>query len=47
MQVETKYLQLREAVVMGEEIDGWKVCWLGGWGKNELFFCVMVARKKS
>src|SRR5713226_4757620 len=47
MQVETKFLRLCQPIALGEEIDGWQVCWLGGWGKNRLFYYVMVARVKS
>ena len=46
MQVETKYLYLRQEIALGEEIDGWKVCWLGGWSRDRLFYFVMVARVK-
>ena len=37
MQVETKFLRLCQPAALGEQIDGWRVCWLGGWGKNRLF----------
>ena len=47
MQVETKFLRLGQPVAPGFEIDGWRVCWLGGWGKNRLFFFVMVMRLKA
>ena len=47
MQVETKFLRLCQPIALGEEIDGWQVCWLGGWGKNRLFYYVMVARVKG
>jgi hypothetical protein len=43
-QVETKYLHLRQAVPLGHRIDGWRVCWLGGWDKQRVFFVVMLAR---
>jgi DNA invertase Pin-like site-specific DNA recombinase len=33
-QLETKFLRLRQAVKLRDEIDGWKVYWLGGWGKG-------------
>ena len=46
MQVETKYLYLRQEIALGEDVDGWKVCWLGGWGRDRLFYAVMVARVK-
>jgi len=44
MQLETKFLRLRQAVKLGEQIDGWRVCWLGGWSKGRLFYFVMVVR---
>ena len=47
MQVETKFLRLSQPAAVGEQIDGWRVCWLGGWGTNRLFYYVMVARVKS
>ena len=47
MQVETKFLQLSQPAALGEEIDGWRVCWLGGWGRHGLFFWVMVAKRKG
>jgi hypothetical protein len=28
--METKFLRLFHAVALGDEIDGWPVCWLGG-----------------
>jgi hypothetical protein len=46
MQVETKFLRLCQPAALGEQIDGWRVCWLGGWGKKRLFYYVMVARVK-
>ena len=36
-----------EPAALGEQIDGWRVCWLGGWGKKRLFYYVMVAKVKS
>jgi hypothetical protein len=44
MQVETKYLRLFRAVELGDDIDGWRVCWLGGWDKCRVLFVVMVKR---
>ena len=44
MQVETKYLRLFRAVRLGDDIEGWEVCWLGGWDKNRVVFVVMVKR---
>ncbi len=42
--VETKYLWLREEVATGTEIDGWRVCWAGGWDKGRFRFLVMVEK---
>src|SRR5260370_21882157 len=47
MQVETKYLRLCQRAELGEQIDGWRVCWLGGWGRDRLFYYVMVSRVKK
>jgi len=44
MQLETKFLRLRQSVKLGDEIAGWRVCWLGGWGRGSLRFYVMVFR---
>ena len=45
-QVETKFLRLRKPVSLGDHIDGWRVCWLGGWDKGRVFYVVMVERAK-
>jgi len=45
--LETKYLRLREPVSVGHLIDGWRVCWLGGWDKQRVFFVVMLERVKD
>ena len=45
MQLETKFLRLPRPVQFGEQIDGWRVCWLGGWDKARIFFFVMVFRQ--
>jgi hypothetical protein len=37
----------RHVVPMGHRIDGWRVCWLGGWDKQRLFFIVMLVRVKE
>ena len=47
MQVETKFLRLCQPAALGEEIDGWRVHWVGGWGRDRLFFYVMVAKTSS
>jgi hypothetical protein len=44
MQMETKFLRLYHAVALGDEIDGWRVCWLGGWDQCRVLFVVMVKR---
>ena len=31
MQVETKFLRLFREVAIDDRIDGWRVCWIGGW----------------
>jgi hypothetical protein len=30
MHVQTKFLRLREPVSLGDRINDWRVCWLGG-----------------
>ncbi len=47
MELETKFLRLSGPVVVGEQIDGWQVCWLGGWDKARIFFFVMVFRHRG
>jgi len=42
--IETKFLRLRKPVAKGECIDGWRVCWVGGWDRGKVFFVVMVSR---
>ena len=44
LQVETKFLRLRRPATLGDHIDGWRVCWLGGWDRGKVFFIVMVSR---
>ncbi len=44
MNRETKFLHLRTAAMLGERINGWRVCWLGGWDRGRLFYLVMVER---
>ena len=44
MCVETKFLRLFRAVDLGDDIDGWQVCWLGGWDQCRVLFVVMVKR---
>jgi len=42
--IETKFLRLRKPVALGECIDGWRVCWVGGWDRGKVFFVVMATR---
>ena len=44
MQVETKFLRLFKPVALGDRINGWRVCWIGGWDKCRVLFVVMVER---
>jgi hypothetical protein len=44
MPVKTKFLRLRQPVHLGHRIDGWRVCWLGGWDRHHLFYMVMVEK---
>ena len=44
MRVETKFLRLFNPVVVGDRIDGWRVCWVGGWDKCRVLFVVMVEK---
>ena len=46
MQLETKFLRLRTHATVGDDVDGWRVCWLGGWDSSHLFYWVMVVRVK-
>ena len=47
MDVDTKFLRLRKQTTLGDDIDGWRVCWLGGWSRDQLFYMVMVVRAKA
>jgi hypothetical protein len=44
LQVQTRFLRLREPAGMGDRIAGWRVCWVGGWDKGKVLFVVMVER---
>ena len=46
MQLETKFLRLRKLATVGDDVDGWRVGWLGGWDSSHLFYWVMVVRVK-
>jgi len=44
LQVQTRFLRLYQPAVLGDRIDGWRVCWIGGWDKGKVQFVVMVER---
>lgn len=44
LQVQTRFLRLRHPVGLGDRIDGWRVCWVGGWDKGKVLFVVMGER---
>ncbi len=44
MQLETKFLRLRQPVTIGSRFGHWQVRWLGGWTRHRLFYLVMVVR---
>ena len=44
MQIDTRFLRLFRAVELGDDIESWQVCWLGGWDKGHVLFVVMVKR---
>ena len=46
-QLETKFLRLRQPAAVGDQLDGWRVCWLGGWDKSHLFYWVMIVRVEA
>ena len=46
MPIETKYLRLRVPVALGSRFDDWRVCWLGGWFKQRMYYLVMLVRVK-
>jgi hypothetical protein len=33
MEIETRFLRLTQPAALGDRIDGWRVCWVGGWDK--------------
>jgi hypothetical protein len=45
--IETKYLRLSNAVSVGDYVEGWRVCWLGGWDKSRVLYVVMVEKIRS
>ena len=44
LEVQTRFVRLSKPAILGDRIDGWRVCWLGGWDKGKVFFVVMVER---
>jgi hypothetical protein len=44
MTIETKYLRLATPAALGDQIEGWRVCWLGGWDKGRIRYVVMGMR---
>ena len=42
MKLETKYVHLRRSVTVGEQIDGWRVSWVGGWDRHRVFFVALL-----
>ena len=44
MQVQTRFLRLCHPAGLGDRIDGWRVCWVGGWDQGKVLFVVMVER---
>ena len=45
MEIETKFLRLFKPAALGDRIDGWRVCWVGGWDNCRVVFVVMVERQ--
>src|ERR1019366_1942113 len=44
LQAQTRFLRLRQPAGLGDRIDGWRVCWVGGWDPGKVLFVVMVER---
>ena len=44
-EIRTRFVRLRNAARLGDRVNDWRVCWLGGWDKGRIFFVVMVERK--
>jgi hypothetical protein len=42
MQMETKYVHLRDSVEFGTRFGDWQVCWIGGWARFRLYFLVLA-----
>jgi hypothetical protein len=47
MHVQIKFLRLCKPVSLGDLIEDWRVCWIGGWDKCRVFFVVMVSREND
>ena len=45
MEIRSKFLWLSKAHQLGDRMNGWRVCWLGGWDKDRIWFVVMAERK--
>ena len=45
MEIETKFLRLGKPALIGDRVDGWRVCWVGGWDKCRVVCVVMVERR--
>jgi len=37
MQVQTQFLWLRKPVAIGDQVDGGRVSWIGGWNRLRVF----------
>ena len=44
MRLETKFIRLKTPVTIGSRFGDWRVCWLGGWTRDRLFYLVMPVR---
>jgi hypothetical protein len=44
LQVQTRFFRLGQPAALGDRIDGWRVCWVGGWDHAKVLFVVMVER---
>jgi hypothetical protein len=47
MQVATKFLRLTKPVALGDRIDSWRLCWIGGWDRCRALFVVMGERQQA
>jgi hypothetical protein len=45
--IKTKFIRTRRPVALAEWIDGWRVCWVGGWDRGKIFFVAMACRPDS